>query len=160
LREEERLRARRREEEQERARRRGEEQERSRWRGEEHERSNRSDRKRMRPTLSPREGQWLLDTMGFTAKRFENLSKEDVPDLKRAGKRAMLRLHPDKVQGRGATEAEYERATEAFQRFRGAYEEVLAMFDPHLDALLDVMHAMKHRVATLERAFAGGGGVP
>jgi hypothetical protein len=114
----------------------------------------------MRPTLSPREGQWLLDTMGFTAKRFENLSKEDVPDLKRAGKRAMLRLHPDKVQGRGATEAEYERATEAFQRFRGAYEEVLAMFDPHLDALLDVMHAMKHRVATLERAFAGGGGVP
>ena len=109
---------------------------------------------RMRPELSPVDAQWLLDTIGYKAKRFQDMTEADIPEFKRAYKKAVLRLHPDKVRQRGGTDAEVRAADEAFKRVHEVYGEILAMHDRHLDAMLDALYAIRHRVATLERAFA------
>ncbi len=114
-------------------------------------------RGRMRPELSPTDAQWLLDTIGYKAKRFRDMTEEDIPEFKRAYKKAVLRLHPDKVRQRGGSDAEVQAADEAFKRVHEAYGEILALFDKHLDTMLDALYAMRHRVATLERALFSPG---
>ena len=111
---------------------------------------------RMRPELSPRDAQWLLDTIGYKSKRFQDMTEGDMPEFKRAYKKAVLRLHPDKVKQRGGSDQEVSAADEAFKRVHEVYAEIVAMFDKHLDAMLDALYAIRHRVATLERAFSGG----
>jgi len=111
---------------------------------------------RMRPELSPRDAQWLLDTIGYKARRFQEMTEADLPEFKRAYKKAVLRLHPDKVKQRGGSDQEVSAADEAFKRVHEVYAEIVAMFDKHLDAMLDALYAIRHRVATLERAFSGG----
>jgi len=113
---------------------------------------------RMRPELSPEDAQWLLDTIGYKAKRFQDMGEEDMPEFKRAYKKAVLRLHPDKVRQRGGSEEDIREADEAFKRVHEVYGEILAVYDKHLDAMLDALYAIRHRVATLERRFAGAPG--
>ena len=62
-------------------------------------------------------------------------------------------LHPD---GAVVIPAGDPLLEAALARVHEVYAEIVAMFDKHLDAMLDALYAIRHRVATLERAFSGG----
>ena len=119
----------------------------------ENKRAEAKNRREGRLRIINGDGQKFLDLIGFTSKKFRDITQADMPQIKKDYRKWIARMHPDKIR-HDAPRAEVERAERESRFATSAYSEVAAMFDKHMDALLDVMDAMRRRVHTLERAIA------